>query len=248
VTTDNAEVQSKLDELDALRAEFPAYLFCREQLPGRARYAARTAYLEVHPYAVVTADLAELRRALALAQEPGSPPLAAVLPVRPNVVRIHGHRAEEDHHPADQAPAGPVATVVPEVAETASASLPSPAPYPEEDSPARSELAHRSQLPPVSEGNPGGRSALAQPPRPAGDAGTSQALRRRVYTRSVLDLLWKIDSRAGRWSGTLRTDRRVIVTAGDGDELAERIQDLTLAILEGRGAEALHAMRSACGT
>jgi hypothetical protein len=66
-----------------------------------------------------------------------------------------------------------------------------------------------------------------------------------MQRRGVLDLIWKIDSGGDRWSATLRTDRCVVVTAADGDELARRTRDLTLAILEGHGAEALYAMRSA---
>jgi hypothetical protein len=247
VTSDHAEVLTELDELDALRAEFPAYLFWREQLPGRVRYAARTPYLEVHPHTVVTGDLAELGRALAFAREPGSSPLAAVLPVQPRVAWTLGGQPDESvRQQASRVAADPVTTVVPEAAGTATVSLAPPTPGHQPCRPAPNGLPHCSQLSPGSGEIPESRSAMGQSPQAALDgAGAGQAQRGLGHRRGVLDLIWKIDSRGDRWSATLRTDRRMVVTAADCDELARRTRDLTLAILEGHGAEALHAMRSA---
>jgi hypothetical protein len=82
------------------------------------------------------------------------------------------------------------------------------------------------------------RPAMAQrqSASPAGQSASRQ---------SLLDLIWKIDCRGGTWSAALRNDPSVIVTAGNGDQLGQLARDLTVAILEGRGANALRAITEA---
>ncbi len=59
------EVTAVSDELTVLRDEFPAYRIWQEQLPGRTRYVARRRCQGLGPHTVVTADVGELREALA---------------------------------------------------------------------------------------------------------------------------------------------------------------------------------------
>jgi hypothetical protein len=61
----------------------------------------------------------------------------------------------------------------------------------------------------------------------------------------LLDLVWKIDYDQASWSAALRSDPSVVLTARTGDELAQLARDLTMAILEGHGAEALRAASAA---
>lgn len=53
------------DSLEALRGEFPRYRFSEETTGDGVRFHAQAADLSTRPYAVITADLAELRAALA---------------------------------------------------------------------------------------------------------------------------------------------------------------------------------------
>jgi hypothetical protein len=62
----------------------------------------------------------------------------------------------------------------------------------------------------------------------------------------VLDLIWKIDcARDGTWSATLRNDPSVVLRARDGGKIGVMTRDLTIAILQGRGKEAIEAMTGA---
>jgi hypothetical protein len=47
----------------------------------------------------------------------------------------------------------------------------------------------------------------------------------------LLDLLWKIRHAKGTWSGTLRDDPSVVVTADDGDKLNRLLRGLTIGLL-----------------
>jgi hypothetical protein len=47
----------------------------------------------------------------------------------------------------------------------------------------------------------------------------------------LLDLLWKIRHVKGTWSGTLRDDPSVVVTADDGDKLNRLLRGLTIGVL-----------------
>ena len=69
--------------------------------------------------------------------------------------------------------------------------------------------------------------------------------RRRATTRTVMDLIWKTDYGNGLWTGTLRNEPSVVLTADNGEELHRLMEDLTFAILKGRGREALRAMTAA---
>lgn len=51
-------------ELARLAAGFPAFHIWRETVLDRTRYAARARSLSIHPTAVITRDLGELRTAL----------------------------------------------------------------------------------------------------------------------------------------------------------------------------------------
>ena len=62
------EVTAVSDELTVLQDEFPAYRIWQEQLPGRTRYIARR-LKGLGPHTVVTADVGELRQALAPARQ-----------------------------------------------------------------------------------------------------------------------------------------------------------------------------------
>jgi hypothetical protein len=47
----------------------------------------------------------------------------------------------------------------------------------------------------------------------------------------VLDLLWKIGLVKGKWTGTLRNDPSVVVSADSGDKLDRLLRGLTIALL-----------------
>jgi hypothetical protein len=64
LTSDQEQMILEADELQGLRAEFPAYLFSQEQLPDRERYTARGRSLAVSPHTVISSDLAELEKVL----------------------------------------------------------------------------------------------------------------------------------------------------------------------------------------
>jgi hypothetical protein len=66
--------------------------------------------------------------------------------------------------------------------------------------------------------------------------------RRRTNRRGLLDLIWKISSSSGSWTATLRNDPSVVVTADGGEELAHLTRNLTLAILQGHGEDALRCV------
>jgi hypothetical protein len=66
-TDEHMEVTTVSDELTVLQDEFPAYQIWQEQLPGRTRYIARRLNEGLGPHTVVTADVGELRQALAQA-------------------------------------------------------------------------------------------------------------------------------------------------------------------------------------
>src|SRR5215813_227812 len=52
-------------DLQQVRREFPQFAIWQETTPGRSRYVARSRDLCRNPYAVIAANLAELRDALA---------------------------------------------------------------------------------------------------------------------------------------------------------------------------------------
>jgi hypothetical protein len=64
LTSPQTEALRGSDELLALMAEFPAYLFWREGTVGHSRYVACGLNLQCSPHAVITGDLAELGRVL----------------------------------------------------------------------------------------------------------------------------------------------------------------------------------------
>lgn len=87
------------------------------------------------------------------------------------------------------------------------------------------------------------QAASTDPPKPTLASGNSR--RRHVPGPGLLDLIWKIDYDQAGWSATLRSDPSVALTAHTGDDLAQLARDLTMAILEGHGAEALRAASAA---
>lgn len=47
----------------------------------------------------------------------------------------------------------------------------------------------------------------------------------------MLELLWKIRRVGDTWSGTLRNDKSVVVSADDGDKLDRLLRSLTIGLL-----------------
>jgi len=68
------------------------------------------------------------------------------------------------------------------------------------------------------------------------------ARRGHARTRTVMDLIWKTETRSGTWIGTLRNEPSVVVAADSAEELERITVALTVAILEGRGREALRTL------
>jgi hypothetical protein len=54
-----------------------------------------------------------------------------------------------------------------------------------------------------------------------------------------MDLLWKIQSRP-HWSATLRSNPSIVVTADDGDKLADLATKFTIALLQSSRNESGH--------
>ena len=107
------------DDLAVVRADFPAYRIWREQARGCARYVARSRYLRVSPYTVVTGDLGELRDALEPARVTEPDPLT---PGQPNIARMYDCLlGGKDHIDADRATVEAVLKEFPEVADVARA-------------------------------------------------------------------------------------------------------------------------------
>ena len=106
-------------ELAVLKAEFPAFQIWREEMPGRARFVARSLHADLNPHTVVTSDLAELRAALEPARTAGVIPFRAA---RPNIARMYSYLLEgKDHYQADRTAADSVVDRFPEVADIAKA-------------------------------------------------------------------------------------------------------------------------------
>jgi O-methyltransferase involved in polyketide biosynthesis len=107
------------DDLNVLRADFPAYKIWQEHTPGRSRYVARSLRTDLNPHTVVTSDLAELRNALQPARTAGMTPFT---PGRPNIARMYDYWLHgKDHYPADRAAADEITEKFPEVAQIAQA-------------------------------------------------------------------------------------------------------------------------------
>jgi O-methyltransferase involved in polyketide biosynthesis len=120
------------DQLPLLRAEFPGWRIWREDVCGRVRYVARSRRPGVNPHTVVTADLGELREALAaagpgrsLALVPGGEPAPGgpgprFNPSVPSVARIYDHMlGGKDNYPADRAAAAALLEKFPEIGRIA---------------------------------------------------------------------------------------------------------------------------------
>ena len=60
-------------DLDSLREEFPAFRIWRDANGERTRYVAQRLHPGTRPHTVVTADLPELRAALAVDPTPSRP-------------------------------------------------------------------------------------------------------------------------------------------------------------------------------
>ena len=120
VQDDEAPDVSALDaELTELQAEFPAFQIWREEMPGRARYVARSLRADLNPHTVVTSDLAELRDALEPARTASVVPFTTA---RPNIARMYSYLLHgKDHYQADRAAADAVVDRFPEVADIAKA-------------------------------------------------------------------------------------------------------------------------------
>jgi hypothetical protein len=59
-----------------------------------------------------------------------------------------------------------------------------------------------------------------------------EALQRDGTTvHSLLDLVWKISSNGNKWTGALRNDRTVVVTANNAAKLRQLLRYLTIAIM-----------------
>ncbi len=58
------DAAAEADELASLRASFPQFRICREIVPGRRRYVARSQYVGLNPHTVITDDPDELRAVL----------------------------------------------------------------------------------------------------------------------------------------------------------------------------------------
>ena len=84
------------DDLTMLKAEYPAFQIWREEMPGRARYVARSLHAGLNPHTVITHDLTELREALEPARTAGVIPFTAV---RPNIARMYSYLLHgKDHY------------------------------------------------------------------------------------------------------------------------------------------------------
>ena len=106
-------------DLIMLKAEFPAFQIWREDLPGRARYVARSLHAGLNPHTVVTSDLAELRDALEPAKTAG---VVSFTVARPNIARMYSYLLRgKDHYQADRTAADAIVDRFPEVAEIARA-------------------------------------------------------------------------------------------------------------------------------
>ncbi len=77
------------EDLAVLQAEFPAFSIWEEQMPGRARYVARSRTEGINPHTVITADVDELREALlpSLAAGGGTAPRFS----EPNIARMYSY-------------------------------------------------------------------------------------------------------------------------------------------------------------
>jgi O-methyltransferase involved in polyketide biosynthesis len=110
-----------LEGLALLQREFPAHRIWVENGGRRIRYVARGLRLGVHPYAIVTGDLAELRAVLA-AGSCSRPVTVPYDPAVPNIARMYNYwTGGKDHQLADRQAADSVLADFPEVATIARA-------------------------------------------------------------------------------------------------------------------------------
>ena len=119
ITGAATQTPASIDDLAGLRADFPAFKIWREQIPGRARYVARSQRPGLNPHTVVTSDLGELREALEPARAAGMIPYTTA---QPNIARMYDYWLRgKDHYSADRAAADAVTEKFPEVAQIAQA-------------------------------------------------------------------------------------------------------------------------------
>jgi hypothetical protein len=106
--------------LRQVRREFPQFEIWREAVLDRPRFIARAQGLGIRPHTVVTADLAELRDALA--GEPAGRPEPGGAGRGPNIARVYSYLAwGKDHGPADRAAADSLLARFPEARRIAKA-------------------------------------------------------------------------------------------------------------------------------
>jgi hypothetical protein len=111
------------DTLTAIRRDFPHFRIWREITGNRTRYIARRQQPAPGPHTVVTADLGELRSALASdsGQEYDGPAVPLGVPA-PNIARIYDYLlGGKDHYAADRDAACGILADFPEVAQAARA-------------------------------------------------------------------------------------------------------------------------------
>jgi hypothetical protein len=112
---------ANLPTLRQVRREFPQFEIWREAAPDRARYIARARDLRLNPHTVVTADLAELRDALA-GKASGQQPAVPGPDRPPNIARMYSYLTSgKDHIAADRRAADAVLAHFPEIAAIARA-------------------------------------------------------------------------------------------------------------------------------
>ncbi len=117
-----SEIDTEGRELAQLVADFPGFRIWREDVCGRVRYIALSQHPDLRPHTVITADLAELREALARGQRVPGWPQPTFSPAAPSVARIYDHvLGGKDHFPADRAAARELLERFPEVAQIARA-------------------------------------------------------------------------------------------------------------------------------
>jgi O-methyltransferase involved in polyketide biosynthesis len=107
------------EDLTALRAEFPTFRIWREDASGRVRFVARSLRADVNPHTVITADLGELRAAIAPSQVAPARPFS---PATPNIARMYDYLLRgKDHLAVDRAAVTRITRRFPEVAAIARA-------------------------------------------------------------------------------------------------------------------------------
>jgi O-methyltransferase involved in polyketide biosynthesis len=118
ISTVNAELRS----LEAIERDFPQFAIWREAIRDRIRYIARARDLSTRLHTVVTADLGELRAALAEAESPSAQVSGDDSPAAPNVARMYDFwQGGKDNLARDRDTATAITSEFPEVAAIAKA-------------------------------------------------------------------------------------------------------------------------------